>query len=178
MHRRWLPWAVCGACAFALSAEGGLAQEREALLYDTTSAHTRVTQQYRVPVDDAPDHYLRVYELQRRFTFRPPVFRGVRAAELWERGQSDVVDQNGSESAYVTYVLEDGARVFGRYAGVIQSFRWPDGSRHVESHGVITLTGGTGSFASIHGVIRVRWSEDPGADSSQGEAKGEYWFGK
>jgi len=42
--------------------------------------------------------------------------------------------------------------------------------------GTIELTGGTGRFEAIRGSVTVWQALDPGADSTQGEARGEYWF--
>jgi hypothetical protein len=152
------------------------AQQKQPLIYDAGAAQTRTVHDQRIAVDDVPDHVLRFYDVRRAFTGRAPVFDGVRAIEMWEQGVADTVDRNGSESAYITYVLENGEKVLGRYAGVVQSFRWPDGSRHYDHVGSITLTGGSGRFAGMRGLIRVRAAVDPGADSNQIESKGEYWF--
>jgi len=153
-----------------------LAQDRQSVSYDAAAAETKYSANYRVTVGDVPDHILRIFELHRTFVRHPPIFQGVTAKEMWERGSADTIDQNGSESSYVTYLLEDGNKVFGRYSGAIKSFRWPDGSRHFDVQGVIALNGGTGSFACLRGTVRVRASLDPGADSNQIESKGEYWM--
>ncbi len=166
----------CVALLCFCGAAGALAQQRQPLSYDAAAAETKYAANYRVTAGDVPDHILRVFDLRRVFTRHPPVFQGVAAKEMWERGWADSIDQNGSESSYVTYVLEDGNKVFGRYAGTVSSFRWPDGSRHFDMLGAITLTGGTGPLARIRGVVRIRASVDPGADSSQIESKGEYWL--
>jgi hypothetical protein len=155
---------------------GAIAQDRQSISYDVAAAETKYSANYRVTVGDVPEHLLRVFELRRTFARRPPIFQGVTAKEMWERGSADTIDQNGSESSYVTYLLEDGSKVFGRYTGIITSFRWPDGSRHFDVLGVIALNGGTGSFACLRGTVRVRASLDPGADSNQIESKGEYWM--
>jgi len=169
--------ALCYTSVLCLSGPiDALSQDRQLLSYDAAAAETKYAANYRVTVGDVPDHILRVFDLRRVFTRRPPVFQGVTANEMWERGCADTVDQNGSESSYVIYLLADGNKVFGRYAGAITSFRWPDGSRHFDMQGLITLSGGTGPFARMRGTIRVRASLDPGADSNQIESKGEYWM--
>jgi hypothetical protein len=160
----------------ALLSATALAQQRQPLSYDAAAAETTYAANYRVAAGDVPDHLLRVFDLRRVFTRRPPMFQGVAAKEMWERGWADTIDQSGSESSYVTYLLEDGSKVFGRYVGTVSSFRWPDGSRHFDILGVITLSGGTGLFARLRGIVRIRASIDPGADSNQIESKGEYWM--
>jgi hypothetical protein len=150
--------------------------ERYPLSYDAAAAETAYVKHYHIEVGDVPQHVLRLYDLRRVFPRRPPVFSGVAATEMQERGTAELVDQSGSESAHVTYVLEDGNRVFGRYTGTVRTSRWPDGSRHYDIQGRIELTGGTGRFASLRGSVSVRFALDPGAESSQGESTGEYWF--
>jgi hypothetical protein len=150
--------------------------ERYPLAYSLDPAATSYVRQYRVEVGDVPRHELRVFDLTRKFTRGTPMIDGVRLTETQERGIADLVDQEGSENAYVIYMLEDGNRVFGRYSGTVRTRRWPDGSRHYDVRGTIELTGGTGRFEAIRGSVTVWQALDPGADSSQGEARGEYWF--
>jgi hypothetical protein len=161
----------------AVAAAGGSpAQSVTPLHYDPAAVQTRVVHDYRVAAGDSRNHSLRLYDLRHTFTRKPPIFGGSRATEMWEQGQADTIDQNGAESAYVTYILDNGNKVFGRYRGTRKSFRWPDGTRHFDVEGEITLTGGTGPMTRIRGAIKVRLALDPGAESSQGDARGEYWF--
>lgn len=160
-----------------LSAVAGAAEvERRPLSYDAAAAELASVRRYQIEVGDVPRHLLRLYDLRRIFTRRPPVFDGVAATEMRERGTADLIDEDGTESAYVTYLLADGNQVFGRYAGTMRSSRWPDGSWHHEIRGRIELTGGTGKYQRIRGSVTVRYVLDPGAESSQGESAGEYWF--
>jgi len=99
--------------------------DRHPLAYSLDAGATRYVRQYRVEVGDVPRHELRVFDLTRKFTRGTPMIDGVRLTESQERGVADLVDQDGSESAYVIYVLEDGNRVFGRYSGTVRTRRWP-----------------------------------------------------
>jgi hypothetical protein len=164
------------AAALLFGAAQAAEPERHPLAYGLDGGATRYVRQYRVEVGDVPRHELRVFDLTRKFTHGTPVIDGVRLTETQERGIADLVDQDGRENAYVIYVLEDGNRVFGRYSGTVRTRRWPDGSRHYDVRGTIELTGGTGRFESIRGSVTVWQALDPGADSSQGAARGEYWF--
>jgi hypothetical protein len=146
-----------------------------ALSYDLV-AEASYAKRLRVEVGDVPQHVLEVYSRSRVFARQPPLFDGVRAAESREQGVFDLVDQSGTESGYVTFVLEDGSRVLGRYNGILAARRWPDGSRHYDVRGTLELTGGTGRFAKIRGQLRIWQALDPGADSSQGQAEGQYWL--
>jgi hypothetical protein len=146
-----------------------------ALSYDL-AAEASYAKRLRVEVGDVPQHVLEVYSRSRVFARQPPLFDGVRAGECREQGVFDLVDQSGTESGYVTFVLEDGSRVLGRYNGILAARRWPDGSRHYDVRGTLELTGGSGRFGKIRGQLRIWQALDPGADSSQGQAEGQYWF--
>jgi len=149
---------------------------RHPLSYDAAAAEVATVRQYQLEVGDVPRHVLRLYDLRRVFTRRPPVFDGLAATEMRERGMADLIEESGTQSSYVTYLLADGNQVSGRYSGTVRSARWPDGSWHHEIRGRIELTGGTGKFQRIRGSVDVRYVLDPGAESSQGESVGEYWF--
>jgi len=152
------------------------ADGRHSVAFDLGSAPIQYHRQYRLPVDDRPKHVLRIYDLSRQIMPGSFNLGSVAVTTIREWGSSDLVDENGTESAYVVFVLEDGNRVFGRYRGTVQTRRWPDGSRHYDIRGAIDLTGGTGALDHIRGTISTWQALDPGADSSQGRAEGEYWF--
>jgi|SRR5581483_6580216 len=172
--------AVCPSLIFAamlLAASHALAAtERVPLSYNPVASEIATIRRYQIEVGDVPRHVLRLYEIRRVFTHRPPVFDGVAATEMRERGTADVIDESGTQAAYVIYLLADGNQVYGRYGGTVQSSRWPDGSWHHDIRGRIDLTGGTARFAAVRGSVDVRYVLDPGAESSQGESAGEYWL--
>ena len=162
--------------AWLLPVVAAAADNRHSVAFDLGSAVIRYNKQHRLPVDDAPKHVLRIYDLGREFASGSFAFDSVAVTTIREWGSSDLVDENGTELAYVMFVLQDGNRVFGLYRGTVEARRWPDGSRHYDIRGAIDLTGGTGAFEHIHGTISTWQALDPGADSSQGRAEGEYWF--
>ncbi|HKB82346.1 MAG TPA: hypothetical protein VKD04_03955 [Burkholderiales bacterium] len=99
--------------------------------------------------------------------------------ESWSRGTSDYADYSGQTAGYGIYNLENGDRIFARYAGTVQSVNRPDGTREYVYHGISTLTGGTGGFRNIRGYIRdiTRGASKAGkALSNEITGEGEYWF--
>ena len=166
----------CMVLAWLLPVVTVAADGRHSVAFDLGSAAIQYHRQYRLPVDDRPKHVLRIYDLSRQIMPGSFNLGSVAVTTIREWGSSDLVDENGTESAYVVFVLEDGNRVFGRYRGTVQTRRWPDGSRHYDIRGAIDLTGGTGALDHIRGTISTWQALDPGADSSQGRAEGEYWF--
>jgi len=173
--RRFGQWLALLAVVVA-GAAAAADSERHALAYDLAAADSSYVKRYRVEVGDVRHHTLEVYIRKRVFTRNPPAFAGVRASEAHEHGVADLVDQSGTDSGYVTFLLEDGSRVLGRYNGTVESRRWPDGSRHYDVCGTIELIGGSERFAKLRGQLRLWQALDPGADSSQGGAEGECWF--
>lgn len=174
---RCVRWPGLVAAAVLLAGDVHAADgQRHVLVYDLAASEPRYVKRYRVEVGDVRDHTLEIYSRIRVFARNRPLFAGVPAREAHEHGMADLVDRSGTESGYVSFVLEDGSRVLGRYRGSVESWRWPDGSRHLGMRGVIELTGGTGRFARLRGQLRLWRAIDPGADSNQGGAEGEYWF--
>ncbi|MEW6368728.1 MAG: hypothetical protein AB1714_29210 [Acidobacteriota bacterium] len=52
----------------------------------------------------------------------------------------------------------------------------PRSAASFEGDGVSTITGGTGSFVSIRGLMRISTIIDPQAGLHEAEYEGEYWF--
>jgi hypothetical protein len=60
------------------------------------------------------------------------------------------VDGNGPDPLYIVYVMENGDKFFARTDGVVQN---ASGKRTATQVG--SITGGTGKFAAIHGIVRL-----------------------
>lgn len=160
-------------------ADVALAQERYPIALNVEASETTYTQQLAIEVGDSAGHQVRIYEIRRRHTSTPLIFRGVKVTESWARGTSDYADYSGQTAGYGVYNLESGDRIFSRYAGTVQSVNRPDGTREYVYHGVTTFTGGTGIFRNIRGHIRdiTRGASKGGkALSNEVTGDGEYWF--
>jgi hypothetical protein len=169
-------WRIAWLMPAFLPAQDLSAEERHALSFDLGATPARQIRQFRIAVQDVPKHELRLYERQRDFAHRTFSIGAIEVEAMREWGTADLVDENGTETACVAFRLADGNRVFGRYRGTVATRRWPDGSRHYDVRGSLELTGGTLRFEAIRGTILIWQALDPGADSSQGRAQGEYWF--
>jgi len=124
-------------------------------------------------VGDAPEHKLRLYELQRVFPKDAPELEGSRLVELWIRGISDFIDTNGLATAYSVYVFENGDRIFARSDLVAVT---DAGKSTTLAAG--RITGGTGKFRHIRGVIRVASSPDAASGLLRSKFDIDYWFDK
>ena len=152
------------------------AQERCRLSWEIRPADTAYTQQHAIDVGDVPGHQIRIFEVHRRFPNDKPNCEGLKRTKSWARVSSDYIDRNGSVSGYLTIVLENGDRIFGRMSGTSQTSTGPDGSERSVATTVTTYTGGTGMYRSVRGIQRESIVFDPGRNFNQVEAEAEYWF--
>lgn len=152
------------------------AQQRHKITTQASAAQSKYVQQHVIDVGDVPGHQVRVYEIHR--TGSEIEFSGVKATESWSRGYSDYTNSSGTTTGYGVWMLEDGSKVFSRYSGTSQTVIGADGSRKGTYHGVTQITGGTGKFSGIRGMIRdvTKFDAQTGYNELSGE--GEYWFEK
>jgi hypothetical protein len=125
-------------------------------------------------VGDVPGHQVRAAEIHRTFPSNAPVFNGVKLVETWSRLTTDLTDGNGTGVSYNVYVLENGDKLFGRTALVTQN----SGSGKISTTSVGPITGGTGKFGGIRGVVRSLTSADPKAGFNETQTDIEYWMEK
>src|SRR3954451_5809612 len=105
------------------------AQERCRMSWEIQPADASYTEQHAIDVGDVPGHQVRIFEVHRRFPNDKPNCEGLRRTESWAHVASDYVDRNGSVAGYLTIVLENGDRIFGRMAGTSQTSTAPDGAQ-------------------------------------------------
>jgi hypothetical protein len=160
--------AVCIALSVSVSA-----QEKKRISFILPPGQSNYTQQHLIEVGDEPEHKLRLYELQRSFAKDGPELEGARLVELWIRGISDFVDVNGLATAYSVYVFENGDKVFARSDLVANT----DAGKSV-TLAVGRITGGTGRFRGLRGIIRVAASPDPRSGLMKSAFDIDYWFDK
>jgi hypothetical protein len=158
----------------ALPTDNVHAQQKQQLSFKTSAENTKYTQQQQIDVGDAPGHQVRIYELHRTFPNNAPVINGVAIKEQWTRAISDYTDNNGPGTTYGVYVLENGDKFFTRSALVAQS----TGSGKLTATTVGQITGGTGKFAGIQGIVRTLNTADPKAGVNEGQTDIEYTIGK
>ena len=163
-----------GCLVVALPTDNVLAQQKQQLSFKTSAENTKYTQQHLIDVGDVPGHQVRVYELHCTFPNNAPVMNGVAIKEQWTRAISDYTDNNGPGTTYGVYVLENGDKFFTRSVLVAQS----TGSGKLTATTVGQITGGTGKFAGIQGIVRTVNTADPKAGVNEGQTDIEYTIGK
>ena len=174
-RRRMLTPAIMAVLGLAVAVPAGaLAQEKQRVTYKVAPENSKYTQQHVIDVGDVPGHQVRVYELHRTFPANAPVINGLRLTETWGRAVTDYIDGNGSSTTYTVYVLENGDKFFSRAALVAQS----DGSGKLTATSVGPITGGTGKFAGIQGMVSGLATATPKTGINEGQTAIEYWFVK
>ncbi len=163
----------------ALSYAEGWAQERHKISFKSLAANSKYTQQHVIDVGDVPGHQIRVFELHRTYPTNPTMVEGVKVTESWTRGLTDYIDVNGRGSGYSVWILENGDKIFGQFDVTSQTTVKSDGLKKSVATSVLRLTGGTGMFAKVRGLVRATSSPfDPKAGLNEQLAEGEYWMEK
>jgi len=162
--------------AIALPAGDALAQQKQQVSYKSPAGDTKYMQQQNIDVGDTPNHIVRVFETHGTFPNNAPVINGLKLVETWTRGITDLTAGNGSSpSQYGVYVMENGDKFFVRLAAVIQN-----SSGKITATAVGQITGGTGRFAEIQGIVRQVTVIDPRPGGAVGDSQTdiEYSMGK
>jgi hypothetical protein len=95
------------------------------------------------------------------------VVNGVALKEQWTRAISDYTDKNGPGTTYGVYFLENGDKFFSRSALVAQS----TGPGKLTATTVGYITGGTGKFSGMQGIVRTVNIADPKAGVNEGQTE-------
>jgi hypothetical protein len=155
--------------ALVLSAASGVAQQKQQVSFKAPAESSKYTQQVNVDVGDVPNHIVRVFDLHRTYTNNPPIINGLKLLEEWNRGIADLTDGNGNATLYAVYMMENGDKFFARTVNVVQS-----SAEKLSATQVGSITGGTGKFATIQGIVRAVTSFDPKAGFNENQTTIEY----
>lgn len=154
------------------------AQQKQKASFDAPATSNKYTQQYTIDVGDAPSHQIRIFELQRTYGSNSPTIEGVHIKESWIRGTTDFTELNGLGTAYVTYVMGNGDKIYGRASYIAHSVAGANGKNALKNLTAVTVTGGTGKFLGIRGIVRAETSADPATGTNQNKSEMEYWMEK
>ena len=173
---------ACTTIAVAVLTLSGLsnswAQEKHKYFFKAPPGTTKYTQQLALDIGDVPGHQIRVFETHSKFTTEAPEFFGVKAKEQWARLTTDYILGSGAASGYAEFVMENGDRIFGRTQLQTQARAGQDGAKTVQYTSVLALTGGTGQFKGIRGILLSSGGTDLKIGTSNVQTDGEYWFEK
>ena len=160
--------------AVALPAAEALAQQKQKVSYKVAAEDSKYPQRHTIDVGDEPGHQLRIFEIYRAFPGNAPVINGVKLKEQWSRGYADYVDNNGPSTNYGVYVLENGDKFFTLTTTLGQA----DAAGKRTTISVGRITGGTGKFVGMKGMVRSTGASDGKAGMNETQTEIEYWFAK
>jgi hypothetical protein len=164
--------------ALSLASLDAHAQEKIKYSFGGKAASTKYVQQHSIDVGDVPGHQLRLAELVATYAADAPEYGGVKAVEGRTRLTSDYTDNSGRMLIYVVLHMANGDRIYQRAEGLTHTSVAADGSRKTAYSTVTTITGGTGKFATIRGLLRTTGFTDFKVGTSGASTEGEYWFEK
>jgi hypothetical protein len=165
------------ALAFLFLGTGeATAQQKHKFFFKPPPGTTKFTQTHILDVGDVPGHVVRIAEAQSKYADDAPVFGGVKVREVRTILASDYVAGTGHAFLYTVYTLENGDRIFSRGSIMAHGAAGADGGQRSSFTAVATLTGGTGKFKGIGGLLRTAGFSDLKAKTSGTQTEGEYWF--
>jgi hypothetical protein len=150
-----------------------IAQQKQQVSFKAAADNSKYGIQQNIDVGDVPNHIVRIFEVHRTFPNNAPVINGVKLAESWTRGDGDRIDGVGPVMQYVVYVMENGDKFFARMDGVVQT-----GAASFTATIAGNITGGTGKFAAIQGIVREVANFDPKTGFNEDQTDIEYSIGK
>jgi len=159
--------------AVAAPASDASAQDKQHLSYKIPAADSKMERQLNVDVGDQPNHIVRVYDTHSTFANNGPVINGLKLKEQWARGTVDIIDGSGSGVQYGVYLMDNGDKFFAHTTNILQNV-----SGKVTITGVGNITGGTGKFAGVQGVVRQATNIDFKASSVDSTYDIEYSLAK
>lgn len=155
------------------------AQQRYPIESQSDWYTSQYTKQHIIEANDIAGHQIRIFELHRVSNEQTRMaVSGTKVRESWVWGYSDSIAGVGKNWGYGTWTLEDGNRISFEYAGTSQSQIAETGARVGTYHGTARITGGTGKFKGVRGILSdvVEFNTDPAGGYNRASSKGEYWF--
>jgi hypothetical protein len=159
--------------AVALPASSAPAQEKQHVSFKALAENSKFTQQLNIDVGDRPNHIVRIFEAHGTFPTNAPIIDGLKVVDWWVRGIGDRVEGNGPATQYNEFVMENGDKFYARVDGLVQNT-----STNLTSTQVGYITGGTGRFATIRGIIRATTNFNYNTGFNENQFEIEYSTGK
>ena len=170
--------ALVTGCLFLFVSVSSSAQQKYKYSFKTPPGITKYIQQHALDVGDVPGHQIRVVELLSKFANEAPEYDGVKVVEARAWIASDYINGNGLASLYAVSTMANGDKIFTRGEILAHTTVGADGSKRTSFSQVSTLSGGTGKFATIRGVLKATGFTDFKTGTSETVTEGEYWFEK
>ena len=167
------------ASALALGATGALAQERFKYSFQNPPEIVSIYKAaHNIDVGDVAGHVLRLSALQLAYPAAgpAPTYSGVRVKESNTVLKSDLQDGNGAASGYTITTLVTGDKVFLETSLIVQTAPGELGRATTRVTQTYVITGGTGKFKNVRGVLRSSSVTDFQTATRGAVTEGEYYF--
>jgi hypothetical protein len=161
--------------SLAISAPTGraVAQEKQQVSFKAPAKDSKYEHQLNIDLADVPNHIVRIFEIRSAFPDNAPVINGLKLIEARERGTADRIDGNGPGISYWMFVMENGDKFFARSASLVQTI-----SGKLSATQVGNITGGTGRFSGMQGILRTTVNFNPTAGYAETLGDIEYSISK
>lgn len=139
---------------------------------------SRYVKEHIIDAGDAPGHQLRIVEIEKDYTRNPPTVMGVKITKIRQWAFTNYTNGIGPVIYYETWSDGRGNTFFVEGTSETQSQITATGSRRGTSSGSGRITGGTGKFATIQGVLAgvTEFDSDPNNGYNRNNTRLEYWF--
>lgn len=139
---------------------------------------SRYVKEHIIDAADAPGHQLRIVEIEKDYTSSHPIVRGVKITKVRQWAFTNYTNGVGPVIFYETWSDGRGNMFFVEGTAETESQITATGSRRGTSSGSGRITGGTGKFATIQGVLagRTEFDSDPNDGYNRNKGRIEYWF--
>lgn len=170
--------AVLATACLLAAPTAAWAQQKHKYFFKAPPGTSKYTQQHTIDVRDVAGHQIRVGELHSKWGAEAPEFDGVKATESWAALMTDYINTSGRLMVYTVMLMANGDRIYTRSEGTTLTSVASGGSRKIAFSTVGAITGGTGKFATLRGVLRSTGFSDLKTGTSGNVTEGEYWFDK
>jgi hypothetical protein len=136
-------------------------------------------QSHEIEVGDVAGHKIRVAESNGDYSSlgdAAPMIAGVRVKESRAYLTSDYIFGNGAASGYGVFMMENGDRIFMKMNILLHSKPGADAKPVSQFILTYAITGGTGKFKGIRGMLRNSASTDLKTGVSGELTEGDYYF--
>jgi hypothetical protein len=168
---------VITSSLLVLLPESAAAQEKQKYLFSVT-VPSKYIEQHVLEVGDLPGHQIRIAALETKYETQAPSYDGVKVTESSGWLRSDYINRSGGFTQYSVLQMANGDKIYQTLDGQSQTSYGPEGSGKTSYTTVIHLTGGTGKFAKIRGILRGSGVTDFKTGAINSPVEGEYWFDK
>jgi len=153
------------------------AQQKHKRTYKQLGENAKYLVQHNIDVGDIPGHMIRIFKLIRTEPADNPLkYEGVAVKETYEYCMAEYVNWSGHHWAYIVTIMENGDKIYSKVDGTTQTTILAKGGAKGTYNGTGAITGGTGKFRGIRGILRYTGIFDSTIGLNEGTTEEKYWF--